>query len=386
MRRRLPRFLVCVILATVVAVVVAAAPVGAGSSAGGSDERLQRRLDDLVAADGGPPGALVVVQRGNEQQVFSAGVADLATGAPLDPHQHLRVASVAKAFSGAAALALVDQGVLSLDDTIAQRLPQYEKWGEVRLRDLLAHRSGVPKFITHPAFAESVQAAPETPLPPAELISPVGEAPLAFEPGTEYRYTNTDNILVGLMIEQATGRPYEDVLRTEVYEPLGLTQTSLPRGVELPEPFVHGYDVTDPAAPEDVSLLLAAGWAWAAGGIVSTPAEMDRFVRGYVGGELFGPELVDEQHDDLRKGRSDPPGPGKSREGMALFRYDTRCGTVYGHTGNTLGYTHLVAASPDGDRSVTFSINAQITPESSDVFPRLRKVQEAAVCLALGDE
>jgi D-alanyl-D-alanine carboxypeptidase len=356
-----------------------ATPAGAGDAS-----KLQRQLDALVQTEGGPPGAIVVVQRGEDQHVFTAGVSDLAADAPIDEQQHVRVASVAKAFTGAVALALVDQGVLSLDDTIAERLPQYTEWGEVTLRQLLAHTSGIPEFATRPAFQESVAAAPETPPPPSQLISAVDGAPLEFEPGSRYRYVNTDNVLVGLMIEQATGRSYTDVLQTEVADRLGLSSTTLPSGSEMPQPFVHGYDVSDPIQPEDVSELIAAGWAWAAGGIVSTPADMTRFVRGYVGGELFGPDLVKEERRALRVGgKSEPPGPGANSAGMSIFRYKTRCGTVYGHTGNTLGYTELVAASPDGERSVTFTVTNQMTPETSDVFPALRKAEATAVCTAL---
>ena len=111
---------------------------------------------------------------------------------------------------------------------------------------------------------------------------------LRFDPGSRYHYSNSDNIVVGLMIEVATDRSYESQLERQVLGPLGLTETSLPRGPNLRKPFIHGYD-NDPSQqpPEDLSEDFAAGWAWASGGMVSTPADLNRFIRGYVGGELF---------------------------------------------------------------------------------------------------
>ena len=189
--------------------------------------------------------------------------------------------------------------------------------------------------------------------------------------------------------ESATRRSYESALQRQVYNPLGLRNTSLPAGPEMPRPFLHGYD-TDPdepgAPPEDVSLLVAGGWAWASGGIVSTPQDLNRFIRGYVGGELFGRRVSAEQAR-FGPGGSEPPGPGRNSAGLALFRYDTRCGTVFGHTGNTAGYTQFIAASRDGRRSVTMSINLQRTQNSQGqegrVFAALRAAEEDAVCAAL---
>lgn len=355
-------------------------------AAAGGPSKLQHQLDKLVKTEGGPPGAIVVVQRGDDQKTYTAGVADLSTDTPLDENQHVHIASVAKAFSGAVALSLVDQGVLSLDDTIAQRLPAYaDNWGKVTLRQLLGHTSGIPEFLIAPETQERIAASPGVAPPPADLLEPIEDDPLEFAPGSKYHYTNSENILTGLMVEQATGRTYEDVLHTNVSEELGLTQTTLPSGPELPPPFAHGYNVQDPRDPADVSEVLAGGWPWAAGGIVSTPAELTKFVRGYVGGKLFGPTVIAQQRK-VRPGLSEPPGPGANAAGLAVFRYKTRCGTVFGHTGNTLGYTQFVAATPHGTRSVTVSITAQLVPRNRDVFPALRQLEETAVCTALAGD
>lgn len=145
------------------------------------------------------------------------------------------------------------------------------------------------------------------------------------------------------------------------------------------ESLLRGWD--DP--PSDVSELFAAGWAWASGGIVSTPADATRFVRGYVSGALINRKTRAAQFQFVQGG-SEPPGPGVNSAGLGLFRYQTSCGTVYGHTGNTPGYTQFISATADGERSAVVSINGQITPErNKERFAELRDLYTLAVCAAL---
>jgi D-alanyl-D-alanine carboxypeptidase len=380
---------------TAIATAVVSVPFLGGSAAlgkekaKGADAALDRALKELVAMEGGPPGVIAVVQRGQHRKVHTFGVANVRTGRPMRIDDRMRIASTAKAFSGAVALSLVSEGKLSLQDTIGKRLPELpEAWWEVTLRQLLNHTSGIPDFSQDPAFQQALLASLTKAPPPEELLSFVEDEDLLFDPGSEYHYSNSDNIVVALMAEAATGMSYEDLLRELVYRPLGLRKTSLPHGPNLRKPFIHGYD-NDPSQqpPEDVSELVAAGWAWASGGIVSTPADLNDFIRGYVGGKLFDERTRAKQRQVVEGGSSDPPGPGKNSAGLAIFRYETRCGTVWGHTGNTLGYTQFMAASPNGRRSVTVSINAQHTPTEGDsvVFEALRRAEELAVCAALAD-
>jgi len=382
---------------TAVAATVVAVPYLAGKSVAfgkeeskkSADAALDRALEELVAMRGGPPGVIAIVQRGKHLKAHRFGVADLSKERPPRVTDHMRVASVAKAFSGATALSLVSKGVLSLGDTIGELLPDLpDAWSEVTLRQLLGHTSGIPDFSKEPDFGAAVTARPRKPPSPEELLSFIEDKPLEFKPGTRYRYSNSDNIVVGLMIEAATNRSYESQLKKRVLKPLGLTETSLPVGAQLEEPFIHGYD-NDPSEqpPEDLSEIIAAGWSWASGGIVSTPEDLNRFIRGYVGGRLFDSKTRSKQRKVIEGGSSEPPGPGKNAAGLALFRYRTRCGTVWGHTGNTPGYTQFAAASPNGKRSVTVSVNAQLTPTSGRpaVFEALRRAEGLAVCAALAD-
>jgi D-alanyl-D-alanine carboxypeptidase len=373
---------------------LAVTPTGtphSGAQGKGPGAALDGALRSLVARHGGPPGVIAIVQRGQHREVHAFGVRNIETGQPMRPNDRTRVASAAKAFSGGVALSLVSKGQLSLGDTIGERLPELpDAWSEVTLRQLLNHTSGIPDFSLDKGFEKDLLASLKKARPPEKLLTYVYGKDLLFEPGSRYHYSNSDNVAVALMVEAATGSSYESQLRKQVYEPLGLKKTTLPRGPNLEEPFIHGYD-NEPKdqPPEDQSELIAAGWSWASGGIVSTPSDLNRFIRGYVGGDLFDRRVRAQQRRVVEGGSSDPPGPGDNSAGLAVFRYETKCGTMWGHTGNTPGYTQFIAASPNGKRSVVVSVNEQLTPRPQDgapgVFEALRRAEERAVCAALAD-
>ena len=324
-----------------------------------------------------------MVQRGGTQKVFTAGEAVVGQSEAPQATDHVRIASVSKAFTGAAALALVADNKLTLNTTIGEVLPTLPKaWARVTVAQLLQHTSGVPDFSASKAFQKALGASLTVPPPPEQLLSYVAGQPLEFKPGSQYRYSNSDNVIVALMVQAITGVPYATALQQEVTQPLGLGQTTLPTGPSMPAAFVHGYDV-EPKTPEDVSEVVAAGWSYASGGIVSTPLELNRFIRGYVAGALTNGSTRARQFR-FRSGSSEPPGPGSNTAGLALFRYSTSCGVVYGHTGNTLGYTAFAAASRDGARSVSVLVSSQVTPKSNAArFGQLRQVFALAVCAAM---
>ena len=367
-----------------VAVLAALVVLLSAPSAAGQDTRasLQQQLDALTAVDGGPPGAVVTLRRGGRTTVLTSGVADTATGRRPRASDHMRIASVAKAYNGAVVLQLVARGRLRLGSTIGAILPGLPRsWHRVTVRQMLNHTSGLPDYTQSDGFREQFQTDPNGFVRPRKIIGWVRRAPLEFRPGSRYEYSNTDNIVTGLMAEAVTGRSYRRLLRLFVFRPLRLGETSLPRRARIPPPFLHGY-LTEPGSPpEDVSTLLSPSGAWASGGIVSTPLELNRFVRGLLGSRLFPAALQRRQLRFVAGGASSPPGPGANSAGLAIFRYRTRCGTVYGHTGNFPGYVQFAAATRDGRRSITTSLN--IPAPEGDLLAQLREMQETAVCVLL---
>jgi D-alanyl-D-alanine carboxypeptidase len=363
-------------------ILVALACAAPAAAAPPTTADVQRGLERLVAAQGGPPGAIATMYRDGRMTVLRAGRADVKRRRPPRPTDHMRIASVAKAFSGAVALNLVRAGKLGLDETIAARLPGMPpSWGAVTVRQMLNHTSGLPDYTQSKGFAEQAKKDPRGFVPPSRIIDWVRAQPLQFAPGSRYEYSNTDNIVVGLIAEAISGQSYGETLAEVVFGPAKLRQTSFPTKVALPRPFIHGYVTEAGEPPADVSTFLSPSGAWASGAIVSTPRDLNAFIRSYLGLKFFSRAEQRQQMRFVPGGESSPPGPGRNSAGLALFRYKTKCGTVYGHTGNFPGYVQWAAASADGKRAVTTSLN--IPAPTGRLLAQLRRVQETAVCALL---
>ena len=371
----------------------------AGSAAAASSpaKQLDNALDRLVAGPGGPPGAISIVQRGATRTVHRAGVAKRGRRAPIRSIDHMRLASTSKAFNGAVALSLVDKGVLSLDDTIAQRLPALPAaWGPVTLRQLLNHTSGLPDYLARPRRSRRLlsNASQEVPvLPHATLLDFVGDKDARVHAGLASTSTRTPTTS-SIAHDGSRRRPASS------YRPaLALDRCSGRSGLDRDLParaasacrgrYAHGY-VVDPPDPPDgrQHARSARRGAWASGGMLSRlPTDLNRVHPRLPRQASSSVSATQRRQLRFVKGHSEPPGPGANRAGLGIFRYRTRCGTVFGHTGNFPGYTQFTAATPDGERSVTFSISEQLTQDMTGrqltVFKALRRAEETAVCAAL---
>jgi D-alanyl-D-alanine carboxypeptidase len=370
-------------------------PLIAGKPADASTRsNLDRVLNRVMAVPNGPPGISMQVVKNGKSQYFRRGVANVKTGQKPRLRQRFRIASVAKAFSGAVALNLIARGKLSLHSTIGEVLPgMLPKAEQVTLGQALHHTGGLPEYIRSKGFINEIGHHPAAYVSPRKILSWVRGTKLAHRPGTKYEYSDTDNIVVGLMAERVTGTPYLRLIRSLGRRIGGLNATYMPRTVKMPGPYMHGYDISPGKQPEDVSHLINPSGAWASGGIVSTLPNLSRFFRAYVSGRFFGmggnrARITEAQRRWLR-GESQPAGPGSNWAGLGLFRYVTKCGTMFGHTGSFPGYRVFAASSADGKRSIAFVANSQIlkdtkgNPNARQVSARIRRAQVAAVCHAL---
>jgi D-alanyl-D-alanine carboxypeptidase len=380
MRERLKAAVVAVGVVALVGLLTV--PFASAKFRAAPNSKLQRQLNAIVESAAGPPGIAMLVDRGPHTEFFSAGTAEVGKRRPPAPTDAFRIASVSKGFNAYLAAKLIDNGVLSLDTTLRERIPGVLPAAEgVNLRELLQHTSGLADYIRAPTFVEQLLADPARYFSPLQLTEFVRGEALEFAPGSRYHYSDTDNIAAGLIEERASGLSYWQLLRGRVFGPLKMRDSSLPRTVEMPRPFMHGYEVEPGEKPEDVSELINPAGAWASGGIVSTPLDMARFVRRYVPTVL----ATSTVEGAFYLGSSSPPGPGKNFAGLGIFRYRTGCGTVYGHTGSFPGYRIFVAASSDGKRSVVFVANSQIVPGqgSQKISKEIAQAQSRAVCRAL---
>lgn len=379
-RERLKTAMVAAVVVVLASLMVA--PAASAKFRGAPNSKLQKQLTAIVESAAGPPGISVLIDRGKHTEFLQAGTADVSNRRPPTPFEAFRIASVSKGFNAYLAAKLIDAGALSPDTTLREKIPGVLPAAEgVKLRELLQHTSGLADYIRAPAFVEQLIADPARYFSPIQLTEFVRDEPLGFAPGSQYHYSDTDNVAAGLIEEEASGLSYEHLLARRIFGPLKMRGSSLPITVKMPRPFMHGYDVAPGEKPEDVSELINPAGAWASGGIVSTPLDMARFARRYVPTVLATATV----EGPFRLGSSSPPGPGKNFAGLGLFRYVTGCGTVYGHTGSFPGYRILVAATNDGKRSVVFVANSQIVPGqgSQKISKEITQAQARAVCRAL---
>lgn len=218
----------------------------------------------------------------------ASGVADVATGAPLAPGARVRVASVTKPFVAVVALQLVQEGWLLLDHSVEHWLPGLVPGGErILVRHLLAHTSGLPDYLSDGIVARA-RREPERVWRPEELVAEALRRPRLFAPGAAGRwaYSNTNYILLGLIIERVTGNSLDHELRQRVIEPLGLHRTALAPPSADPGDLAHGYVGSTDYTALNMSV------AWAAGGLTSTVDDLGRFAQALVWGALLKPELM----------------------------------------------------------------------------------------------
>jgi D-alanyl-D-alanine carboxypeptidase len=311
------RFVVLAATLIVASLAFAAVPAAARTAPGRRE--LRRAVAALVRA--GVPGVSVRYQDGPRSFAIDLGTADRRTGRPIRPGLHFRIASETKSFTAVVVLQLVGEGRLSLDDTVERWLPGVASDGtRITVRDLLAMRSGLSDYL-----------APDPQRVLAPLRDPafwwrtldlaqVGVAqPREFPPGTGYAYSNTNYLLLQLIVEKVTGMPFGQELRRRVLRPLRLDATSFPVASRtLPRPSARGYEIKEGAPPRDVTRM-SPSIAGAAGAIISTTRDVGRFYRALNAGRLLPPRELDEMRTPLsRLGQAATYGLGAQRRDRRL--------------------------------------------------------------------
>ncbi|MFC6010288.1 serine hydrolase domain-containing protein [Nocardia lasii] len=335
-------------------------------SAVGSAEPVAVRADlEGVVRSGAVGGIATVTERG-ENVVATAGRAEIGSGAPISAEvaQYVRVGSVTKTFTAAIVLQLVSEGRVELDASVETYLPGVlvgdgVDGRAITVRQVLGHRSGLPE----PASAEldEYRAAVEgRTFTPAQEISLALAQPARFAPGARFEYTNANYIVAGMVIEAVTGRTYVEELRGRILGPLGLSNTYLPAtgetGLRAPHP--TGYSTMDGSVTD--TTRMEPSLPWAAGALVSTGADLNRFYLALLAGQVVPLPQVRAMLDGVDMGNGD----GMSY-GLGVGYAELPCGAQYvGHIGGVRGFTTISGATAEG-RAVTYSFTG--TPSALDI-------------------
>jgi D-alanyl-D-alanine carboxypeptidase len=320
-------------VAVVSVLVTGGAPAGAGVRAGAPAQSAFQAAIQQIVTDG-VPGAIGLARQGSQVTVTAKGLADVATQTPMAAGDRVRIGSLTKTFVATVVLQLAAGHVLSLGDTVARWLPGLVPGGAgITLQELLQHTSGIYSYSSDPGFLQALAADPTRVWRPAELVRIAVAHPPLFPPGTSFAYSNTDYVLLGLIIQAATGHPVGQQLQARIFTPLGLRDTYLPyANPHLRTPYAHGYLLGQPGAtgPAD-STVVSPSWAGAAGGIVSTAADLARFSTALLSGKLLPAAQLQQMMSTIPAGQGVGYGLGVESEPLS-------CGTAWGHQGSFFGY------------------------------------------------
>jgi len=351
--------------------------------------RLTDRLGATLEAfreDYAFPGATAAVALPDGRVVTAAtGFADIEAGREMTPGTRMLAASIGKTVVAATVLALESEGALSRADPLSAHLGDRAWFGElpngeaITLGHLLRHTSGLPDHPHLPAFQQAAAARIATGAPaftPEEVVGFVLDREALFAPGAGWAYSDTGYILLGLVIEQVTGRAYHDEVRERFLAPLGLDDTLPSDGPDIPGLAV-GYTVpgTPFGLPERTAdaagrLVWDPGVEWTGGGLASTSADLARWGQAlFTGGAMAAPYL--DRLLDAVPVAGDAPGI-RYGAGVAIYA-DTPRGPVWGHGGWIPAYVSSLRHYADHDVTVAFQINtdAGVVDDSSDLVPAL---------------
>jgi D-alanyl-D-alanine carboxypeptidase len=368
---------------TAIVALIAATAVGATTAAAACPDLPPPDDTALRAAIAGLPnhdttGALVRVTGSAGTWSGTSGVADLRTGAPVHPDGRIRIGSTTKVYTAVMVLQLAQEKRVDLTAPVQRYLPGLlpDDYPPVPVYTLLDHTSGLPS-VDIPGLHDPrwILAHRYEHWTPRQVVDTALAHPIDFPPGTAQKYTNTAYVTAGMIVAEVTGRSYASNLRTRITTPLRLRHTYYPGDdPHLPDPAARGYLDVDGELVDVTEMNQSIPGA--AGAIVATAGDLDRFVTGLFDGRLLGGEGMRRLFTVPDVPMADGSGPAYYSQGLMRLEVDGL--TVWGKTGSRHGYASGVFATRDLARKVAYSVNP--TTKSQDGQPEI--VQRIAAAAA----
>ncbi|MET9358565.1 serine hydrolase domain-containing protein [Streptomyces sp. NPDC006617] len=347
------------------------------SSASGSDARpdaVQRALNTLVRDDAMPAALASVKDRNGRTRTYTAGVGELATGSKVPRDGQVRIGSNTKSFTAVVVLQLAGEGKVGLDAFVDAYLPGLVR-GEgidgrrITVRQLLQHTSGLPEYSSH--LGDDVRY-----YAPRELLATALRHPAEFAPGKSWKYSNTNYVLAGLIVQKITGHSLADEIDRRIIKRVGLRHTYFPapRDAGIREPHPHGYYRESAKTPLRDVTEIDPSWGWAAGQMISTNSDLNRFFTALLAGRLLPSTQLAQMRTTVPAEATFGPG---ARYGLGLASRPLPCGGLsWGHGGSFPGYETRSGATDDG-RAASVAVTTQLTGAAA------RRSLERAVDTAL---
>lgn len=312
-------------------------------------DSLQKTLNEQMAKYK-VPGAIVGIWFPDQGSwVVGSGKGDKSTGVAPKTTDRVRVGSLTKTFTATAVLQLVDAGKLTLDDKLSKYEPQVPGADGITLRQLLNMTSGLFNYTDDGAFWTKFMGSPKATWTPQQVLDFALPHPAVFPPGQQYMYSNTNYILLGMIIEKVTGKTAGSAITTGIINKLGLKNTSFPMTTEIPTPYMHGYV---PAAGQpngsgnltDMSVYSPTSF-WTAGGMISTLDDLKTWSEALATGKVVSKAMHVEQV------KFNPP--NTTSYGLGVMGG----GKIIGHSGEVPGYNSSMYYIPASKATSIVLIN-----------------------------
>lgn len=326
----------------------------------------------------GLPGIILLIRDTNGLWIGTSGKADIEQDIPMQICTVSKVASITKMFVATATLMLVDEGLLDLDAKITQWLPasvtsKIENAEEASLRQLLTHSSGIYDVITDQGFYLELLNNPEKHWTQLDILEHVYGNPAVFPAGTDVEYSNTNTLLVSMIIEKVTGKPHHELIRERILNPLGLSDTYYFWHEALPSETAQGYfDMYNSGSILNLTNY-NTGSGNGYGGIYSTVSDMKTFIEAlFISKTLLSDAMLNEMQTFTveDQGYDRQYGAGIFKD--FLYRADDEFGL--GHRGRDLAYSADVFWFPKNNTTMAMMVNYGTNGNSSlkQVFVDLR--------------
>ncbi|MFF9318726.1 serine hydrolase domain-containing protein [Streptomyces sp. NPDC014735] len=355
-------------------VMAMSAPAPSTASAAPRPDTVQQGLNTLVSSDGVPGALASVMGRDGRTRTYTAGVGDLATGTKVPGNGQVRIGSNTKTFTAVVMLQLVAEGKIGLDASVDTYLPGLLRGDgidgrRITVRQLLQHTSGLPDYTKY--LSDDIRY-----YEPRELLDLALQHKADFAPDARWEYNNTNYLVAGLIVQKVTGHPLAEEMDRRVIKPLGLRHTYFPAPgeVTIQERHPKGYYQDSPGAPLVDATQWDPSWAWAAGQLVSTNADLNRFFSELLSGRLLPKAQLDQMRTTIPAGY---PFAAGARYGLGLVSTPLSCDSFYwGHGGSITGYETRGGVTEDG-RAVNVAVTMQPGQAAKE---RMDSIVDTALC------
>lgn len=322
----------------------------------------QDLLDEIIS--NGVVGIMMSVYTPQDGMWIGAGgMADLHNAVSMQPCNISRVGSTVKMYTAVTVLKLQEEGKLNLDDKIADYLDgdvidKIENADQATIRQLLQHSSGIYNYIQNLVFQTASTNDLLREWKPEDLLQYAYNKNAYFSPGHDVAYSNTNYIMLGMLIEKIEGKPFYEVFEEKLFLPFGLTLTKFAAEDPVPDGIVRGY-IDLYSNLQVLESTYFSGWDYytADGGLISNPYDMNRFFLELMRGHIINANSLNEMQAWITPKEQDAEF-FPIQYGLGIFRIETPQGIAYMHSGDAIGYYANMLYFPDDSTTIVYAVNS----------------------------